>query len=291
MADTPFKSFAIVGAGPHIGIPIVKAFLAISTPILVIARPSSNVSALLADDQNLKVIRADYTSVPDITKVLQEHKIDVLISAVSLVTGGVATQHVLADAAKAAGVKLFVPSEFGTKLQSEEGVAGAKPRFAKYLNSIGLPSLRIYNGLFHEFIPWLSCAEDTGTFYIVGEGNNAISLTATNDAAGYLAHVLTTQVPSRLIDAELYIEGQRATLAELGAMYNGKAPVVHVEMLPTEGISNYPLRQHLQLTFNKRGGSNGYDEVTGMDDDVLASSGNTLWEGHRWLTIKEVLGL
>jgi uncharacterized protein YbjT (DUF2867 family) len=291
MTDASFKSFAIVGAGPHIGIPIVKAFLAINTPILVIARPSSNVSALPTGDQNLKVVRADYASSPDIIKVLQEHNIDVLISAVSLVTGGVAAQYSFAEAAKVAGVKLFVPSEFGTKVQSEEGPAAAKHRFAKYLKSIGLPSLRIYNGLFHEFIPWVSCVEETGTFYIVGEGNNTISFSATSDVAGYLAHVLTTQEPSRLIDAELHIEGQRATLAELGALYSDKAPVVHVETLPAEYVSSYSIRQFLHQNFNKGEGSNGYNAATGMDDEVLAKSGNILWEGHSWLTVREVLGL
>ncbi|KAF9240018.1 hypothetical protein BU15DRAFT_74246 [Melanogaster broomeanus] len=128
-----------------------------------------------------KSLEHDYASAPAITKVLQEHNIDVLISAVSLVTGGVATQDVPADAAKAAGVKLFVPK--------------------------------------------------TGTFYVAGGGNNATTaFSATNHVAGYLAYVLTTQVPSRLIDAELHIEGQRATLADLGAMYNGKVPVVHVDI-------------------------------------------------------------
>ncbi|KIJ17539.1 hypothetical protein PAXINDRAFT_161728 [Paxillus involutus ATCC 200175] len=285
MSDAPFSSFAIVGAGPHIGIPIVKAFLAANTPILVIARPSSNVSSLPVDDKNLKVIRADYVSAPSITKVLQEHKIDVLISAVSLVTGGVAAQHVLADAAKAADVKLFVPSEFGAPVQSEEGLPGAKFLFSR------LPSLRIYNGLFHEFIPWLGCVEDTGTFYIAGEGNAHVSFVAINDVAGYLVHVLTNYGPSRLFDAELRIEGHRATLSELGAMYKGKVPVLHVDVIPTEGISNSAVRQFIQQKSNNGGGSNGYNTATGTDDEVLAKSGHTLWEGHRWLSIQEVLGL
>ncbi|KIJ12749.1 hypothetical protein PAXINDRAFT_136866 [Paxillus involutus ATCC 200175] len=291
MTDKPFKSFAIVGAGPRIGIPIVKAFLAANTPILVIARPSSNVSSLPVDDNNLTVVRADYTSAPNITKVFQEYKIDVLISAVSLATGGVPAQHVLADAAKAAGVKLFVPSEFGPVVQSEEGFAGAKLRFSKYLRSIGLPSLRIYTGLFHEFIPWFGCVDETGTFYIVGEGNVPVTFVAINDVAGYLVHVLTNHGPSRLFDAELRIEGHRATFSELGAMYKSKVPVVHADAIPTEGISNAAVRQSLHQDFNMGRGSNGYNAATGTDDEVLAKSGNSLWEGHRWLTIQEVLAL
>ncbi|KAG1894073.1 uncharacterized protein F5891DRAFT_737153 [Suillus fuscotomentosus] len=114
MSEALFKSFAIVGAGPHIGIPVVKAFLAIGTPVLVIARPTSkNTSALPNDDPNPKVVRADYTSASEVSAILRENKMDVLISTVTFFFEGVVVQDVLADAAKEAGVKLFAPSEFG----------------------------------------------------------------------------------------------------------------------------------------------------------------------------------
>lgn len=84
MSEQLFKSFAIIGAGPNTGIHIVKAFLAISTPILVIARPAStNVAALPVDNPNLKVVRADYTSISEISAILREYKVDVLISTVT----------------------------------------------------------------------------------------------------------------------------------------------------------------------------------------------------------------
>lgn len=149
MSEQLFKSFAIIGAGPNTGIHIVKvtfviiflqlsslaiyqAFLAIGAPILVIARPAStNVAALPADDPNLTVVRADYTSASEISAVLREYKVDVLISTVTLVFGGVVGQTVLADAAKEAGVKLFVPSEFGIKPQlAKGGLAFQKTDFA-----------------------------------------------------------------------------------------------------------------------------------------------------------------
>ncbi|KAH7883982.1 hypothetical protein F5I97DRAFT_2065851 [Phlebopus sp. FC_14] len=289
MTDTPFTSFAIVGAGPHIGIPIVKAFLAIERPILVIARPTSDISILPTDDSNLRVVRADYTSVSEVAKILEAHKIDVLISGVSFVTGGVDVQNVLAGAAQAAGVKLFVPSEYGMPSTSEQGLTGTKARSASYLKSIGLPSLRIYNGMFHEFIPWLVCLDETGKFNIVGKGQDSVSFTSIKDVADYIAHVLTTQPPSRLLDVELRIEGQRISLSEIGKMYKDKVPVIYTDTLPTEGVSHVGVRQQLHLNFVNGGGSCGYDGV--QDDEELAKSGNALWEGHQWLSIQEVLGL
>ncbi|KAG1731617.1 uncharacterized protein EDB91DRAFT_1084978 [Suillus paluster] len=80
MSEALFKFFAIVCAGPHIGIPIVKVFLAIDNSILVIARPTStDTSALFPDDDSsLKGLRNP-----------SENKVGVLISIVTLVFGGV----------------------------------------------------------------------------------------------------------------------------------------------------------------------------------------------------------
>ncbi|KAG2152622.1 uncharacterized protein EDB93DRAFT_1082967 [Suillus bovinus] len=291
MSEALFKSFAIVGAGPHIGIPIVKAFLAIGAPILVIARPTStNTSALPGNDPNLKVVRADYTSAFEVSAILRENKVDVLISTVTFVFGGVVVQHVLADAAKEAGVKLFVPSEFGVP-PGAVGLAHEKHAFAVYAKSIGLPTLRIYNGLFNDFVPWLTALTETGKFHIVGKGDKPGSFTAISDVAGYVAHVLTTQPPSHLLDVELRIEGQRATLSEISALYKGSVTVVHCDALPTEGVPAADVCTSYQQRFDIGAASCGWNPDTQTDDAELASKGNSLWEGHHWLTVREVLGL
>lgn len=291
MSEALFKSFAIVGAGPHIGIPIVKAFLAIGAPILVIARPTStNTSALPDDDLNLKVVRADYTSASEVSAVLRENKVDVLISTVTFFFGGVVVQDVLADAAKEAGVKLFVPSEFSVSPPTV-GLAHEKYAFAVYAKSIGLPTLRVYNGLFHDFVPWLTALTETGKFHIVGKGDMPGSFTAISDVAGYVAHILTTQPPSRLLDVEVRIEGQRTTLSEISALYKGSVPVVHCDALPTEGVFAADVRTRYQQGFDVERASCGWNPDTETDNAELASKDNSLWEGHRWLTIGEVLGL
>ncbi|KAG1840811.1 hypothetical protein DFJ58DRAFT_809664 [Suillus subalutaceus] len=291
MSEAPFKSFAIVGAGPNIGIPIVKAFLAIGAPILVIARPTStNTSALPDDDPNLKVVRADYTSASEISVILRENNIDVLISTVTFMFGGMVVQDVLADAAKEAGVKLFVPSEFGLSPPAV-GLTHEKHAFAVYAKSIGLPTLRIYNGFFHDFLPWLTALTETGKFHIVSKGDMPGSFTAISDVAGYVAHILTTQPPSRLLDVEVHIEGQRATLSEIGALYKGSVPVVYCDALPTEGVLAADFRTRYQQGFDVGKASCGWNPDTETDDAELASKDNSLWEGHRWLTIEEVLEL
>lgn len=117
------------------------------------------------------------------------------------------------------------------------------------------------------------------------------SFTAISDVAGYVAHILTTQRPSRLLDVEVRIEGQRTTLLEISALYKGSVPVVHCDALPTEGVLAADVRTRYQQGFDVGKASCGWNPDTETDDAELASKDNSLWEGHRWLTIVEVLGL
>ena len=61
-------------------------------------------------------------------------------------------QEALARAAKAAGVKLFVPSEYG---KDAEDIAGglflAKRRFTTLLKEIDLPYVKIFTGLWIDY--------------------------------------------------------------------------------------------------------------------------------------------
>ncbi|KAH7882028.1 hypothetical protein F5I97DRAFT_1962031 [Phlebopus sp. FC_14] len=282
--------FALFGAGRSIGIPIVKAFVEINHPILVIARPTSALPDL-PEHPLISVVRVDATSVSEITNVLREHKVDVVISTVSYIQGGVGAQKAVADASKDAGVKLFVPSEFGVPSGGgPDPTSKAKSEFADYLKTIDLPSLRIYCGLFHHVIPWFSGVQETGMFYIVGKGATPQSYTAVSDVAGYVAHVLTsTETLSDLFNVELRIEGQRATLTELAALLYEDLPVKYVDALPRDTLHFWEIREHLQNNGDRGIGSSGWDWSTCTDDQGRAKQGNALWPGHHWLTVQEVL--
>jgi uncharacterized protein YbjT (DUF2867 family) len=76
----------------------------------------------------------------------------------------------IAEAAKEAGVKLFVPSEFGGITEGEtEGIFGAKAGFHNQLRALGLPYALFYTGNYSDYI-WKPCA--SRHFYL------AIQLTA-----------------------------------------------------------------------------------------------------------------
>ncbi|KAG2045314.1 NAD(P)-binding protein [Suillus americanus] len=280
-----YTSFAVAGAGPTIGGRIVKALLERGASVVALARPSSTStsSPLL---EGAKIATADYADVKAVASILREHKVEVLISAVAY--GALPSQSTIADAAKEAGVKLFVPSEFG--LPTEGGKGGhmvIKSQFADYLKSLGIPSVRFYTGMFMEFVPQFA-GVDTGKFMVLGKGDASFSTTALEDVAGFTAHVLTSLPPAKLHDATFRIEGERTSFNKVGALYASKnIPVEHVTSLP-EGYVKQTLLQGL---FEQGRGSSGWDNYVDKDIPENAHSGNAAWPGHQWKSIKEVLEL
>jgi NmrA-like family len=130
-------------------------------------------------------------------------------------------QFPLADAAKKAGVKLFVPSEFGNPTEGKTGgMWSIKDAVKKYLVKIDLPYAQFFNG---AFIDWfLVNHPEHGAFdwprdkvVIKGTGNTPISWTTQTDVARYVVYVLTKLAPDLLRNATFAIEGERKTLNEI----------------------------------------------------------------------------
>jgi uncharacterized protein YbjT (DUF2867 family) len=102
-----------------------------------------------------KVIQVDYSNDESIKQALTD--VDVTISTVPVAALDV--QGKIAAAAKEAGVKLFVPSEFGgiTVGAETEGRSGAKTKanIQGQLKALGIPYAAFYTGPFADYI-WAS---------------------------------------------------------------------------------------------------------------------------------------
>jgi uncharacterized protein YbjT (DUF2867 family) len=136
-----YSSIALFGAGPALGDYFVKA-LAASTSIsfIVVTRPESTSSERLPPGTS--IVAADLTNLEQLTALFNDHKIDAVISTLGF--AGRESQPIIASAAKAAGVRLFVLSDFGFPSLGATGVFEAPDRQAKYAESIGLPYVRIF---------------------------------------------------------------------------------------------------------------------------------------------------
>ena len=100
--------------------------------------------------QGAKFATIDYSNQPTLVAAFQD--VEVVISLVSGSPDGIQNQKALADAAKAAGAKVFAPSEFGSPSAKPEGRAASKVEIQDHLREIGLPYAVFYTGPWSDLI-------------------------------------------------------------------------------------------------------------------------------------------
>lgn len=126
------KNVIIIGAGGNLGPSVLKAFLDSSLNTTILSREGSSSTF----PSGVKVLHADYSSIDSLKKAFQGQD-----AVVSLVGGNaLGDQNKLIDAAIAAGVQRFIPSEFGsdtpnTKTRAIVPVFEAKFGTVNYLKS------------------------------------------------------------------------------------------------------------------------------------------------------------
>ncbi|KAG7442316.1 NAD(P)-binding protein [Guyanagaster necrorhizus] len=279
MPSPAYKSFALVGANGAVGKQIFDALVAANVSFLVLTRKSSDSSDTPLP--NVKVAKVDYEDTAEVSAVLKDNGVDVLISAINAVVGG-KSQYALADSAKAAGVKLFVPSEFGfATVGAPAGLLKDKDDFAKYLKKIGLPSARFFTGFFYSYLPPLVGYIVDQKFSIVGKGQSKASLTALEDVSGFVVYVLTHLPAEQLNDKIFRLQGEGLTLVEVAARVG--LPPNHVDKLP--GNLAVSFLAQLQGLIESGGGSTGWDYEANKEGADKAGSANALWPGHEWKAI------
>ncbi|KAJ7284600.1 hypothetical protein C8J57DRAFT_1289057 [Mycena rebaudengoi] len=274
-----YTSFALIGGG-SIGLPILNALAAQNVSVVLLSRPGS---ASKSVPSGVKTATVDTADVNAVAAVLKQHKVEVVLSTIATSAG--AAQLVLADAAKLAGVKLFVPSEYGVPTEGQkDGFLALKDQVAAHLRTIGIPSIRIYTGLFIEYIPWLVGFGDHGKIRIVGKGTSPVSFTSIGDIAGFVAYILTSLPPSELENKIFRLQGDRMSSNELGGLF--KTTVEHVDEITGEDGG---LKTHLLNLMDTGAGSTGWNVVKGTEGSGSegAGSGNTSWPNHQWKTIRD----
>lgn len=169
------------------------------------------------------VVSVDYSDQAKVVDALKDS--EVLISTLN--TAAIAVQSALVDAVATGktGVKLFVPSEFGndtTKVKDEKNSLFAKRKVQLDLEEKKIPYAVFITGPFADwvgsFAGYAMCItsepltrkltsrtafrpDKDGKIRIVGSGDEKVSFTAINDAARFVAHILTGKpVISRYTD-------------------------------------------------------------------------------------------
>ncbi|TAQ89860.1 hypothetical protein B7494_g1832 [Chlorociboria aeruginascens] len=131
------KNVVVVGASGQLGAPILKVIVESGKfNVTVLTRASSNAEF----PGSVKVVKADFESVESLTAALKGQ--DAVVSAVGF--AGLAGQTTIIDAAIAAGVKRFLPSEYGSDLDNPLvkplPVFGHKVAIQKHLEDVSAKS-------------------------------------------------------------------------------------------------------------------------------------------------------
>ncbi|KAI0056345.1 NAD-P-binding protein [Artomyces pyxidatus] len=219
-----FKNFALVGSG-HLGDFIVEELLQAQaagtvSKVLILTRtvsPTEGLQKFAA--AGASIVGVDYTDQAAVTKALAG--IDAVISTLPLTA--LAVEHGVAEASKAAGVKLFVQSEWGNSSLSKV-VAPGRAGNREKMRAIGLPWAVFNTGPWSDFlfVPFLRLDVKSGKAEVGGDGNSPISFTSRPDAARYVVYALT-QLPVSTLEYKIFeIEGERKSFNEVFKAYEAK---------------------------------------------------------------------
>ncbi|KAI0259733.1 NAD-P-binding protein [Gloeopeniophorella convolvens] len=217
-----YKNFAIIGASGSIGSFITRQFLKEKAEgavdeVVVLTREGSDTTA----EDGVKVIKVDYSNHESVKNALDG--IDVVISA--LRSAVLHLQPGIAAAAKQAGVKLFVPSEFGGVTEgATEGVLAVQANVHAQLRAIGIPYTLFYTGMWPDFIfnEFTQLDLASGKVTIGGDGNSLVSFTSRTDVARYVAYALTRLPIERLQNRAFSIAGDSTSFSEIFKQYEAK---------------------------------------------------------------------
>lgn len=212
---------ALAGATGNLGLPILTTLLHSKYTVTVLSRIGGS-SSKLQPHPNLTIKEVDFTSVASLTGALQDSRPEAVISC--LATLAIGSQNPLIDASVAAGVKRFIPAEFGmdsmNPLCVQLPVCAAKEMTQRYLTEKtkthpGFSWTAVANGL---FLDW--CLEEgilldlkahKATLYNGGEVS--FSVTLLRDIARAVVGVLENLEGTR--DRVVYVHSACVTQNKL----------------------------------------------------------------------------
>jgi uncharacterized protein YbjT (DUF2867 family) len=211
-----YKNVLIIGAGGNLGPTILSTFLKESSfNTTVLSREGSET----VFPEGVKVLRANYDSVDSLTKAFKGQDV-----VVSLIAGAVlGDQNKLIDAAIAAGVQRFLPSEFGSDTADQRVIAAvpisaAKAGTVAYLKSkeSQLTWTSIVTGPFFDWgfkigFHGLNGADKTATIFDGGNGR----FSATNLHTIALAVIKSLEKPEVTKNTYVYVSGIDTTQNEI----------------------------------------------------------------------------
>jgi len=221
------SNFAVIGAGA-IGAWIIEELIKYKTSsdkvntIKILSRSETIKTANPKwFEKGVEFFQVDYADEVTLVRVFKD--VDVVFSTVSATA--IEQQEALGNAAKAAGVKIFVPTEYGVDTEdASDGVFLAKKRFSEFLKGIDLPYVKIFTGLWTDYCitPDWGWNLEESKVVIYGSGDSPVSMVDRTDIARYVAYVFTHIPPSELAWKILRIQAELTSFNKIATDYEAK---------------------------------------------------------------------
>ncbi|TFY63184.1 hypothetical protein EVG20_g6426 [Dentipellis fragilis] len=222
-----FKTVAVAGVG-NVGTDIIEELLEKQSEgrldkIVLLTRSLSSKAAEAFTTRGVQVATVDYADEASLLAALTG--VDVVVSTVGHIAVQDGSQATLARAAKEAGVRLFLPSEYGGVTGGHQsGPFAGKAKVHTLLKELDLPYALIHTGLLMKFAfsPIAGIDLPNGKATIGGDGTPTLSFTTIRDAARFVAYILTTLPFEKLAWRVFCVEGDRISYNEVFEQYSVK---------------------------------------------------------------------
>lgn len=240
----------VAGGTGDLGFRIIKALRRRSANVVAVVRQSSDAEKVAGlEDMGVKVIKADMTNVADLTKACQG--ISCVVSAVAGLRNAIVDgQAVLLDAAIAAGVPRFIPSDYSSDFtqlpEGENRNFDLRKEFHKKLDAASISATSIMNGAFTDILayntPFYNVKDKTIAYW--GEDPNyKVDFTTKDDTAAFTAAAAMDDATPKI----LRIASFQISPAELAAMATDlkKTEFKLMPMGSLEDLSAYNKRERV----------------------------------------------
>lgn len=229
-----YNNVAIAGSTGILGPSVVEAFQKSGHFNITLLARANNVDAVKARFPDVKVAQIDYYSPESLTKALENQ--DAVVSALNHELHK--PQIALIDASIKAGVKRFIPSEYGADASIQEirdiPYLRSKGIVQDHITKSGLSYTFLYTGPFLEWalLKGFFLNPDNADAHVWNGGDIPIGTTLLSDVG--LAIVNTLLNPSETENRHLYVASRVTTQNETLAAVRKSRPEIKFSVVPRD---------------------------------------------------------
>ncbi|KAL7941023.1 hypothetical protein V8C42DRAFT_355804 [Trichoderma barbatum] len=254
------KNVAIAGATGYLGPAVVKAIKEVGFTVTILSRASSSSDVIF---DGVKLARIDYGSVDSLANALQGQ--NTVVSTLNHLYYD--EQKALIEASEKAGVKIFIPSEYGLDVSISAVRAipylRAKGLIQDLLKKSSMTYSILYTGPFLEWgLNYFFVDYKNATAHVWNGGDVSVGISALSDIGRAVANILLH--PKETGNKELYIASAMGTQNEIVSAVREARPDLKLS------VANHDSKSSLAAAYeaDKAGRSGEFEVVR----DFLAST-------------------